>query len=81
MEKEDGFSPFKPSKKLLSSGSCPIANERGAVDVGDDSEGGKLSSGVSEYSTPIVGRRDKGGRCLVRRAMERNIERNIGRGH
>lgn len=74
-EEGNGFSSFKPSKKLLRS---PTVSERRELVAGDDSKGGELSSGVSEHSTPIAVRSNKGDRCLVRRAMERSTYARYG---
>ena len=65
-EEGEGFSSFiKPSKRLQRS---PIVGERKGVEVGEESEGGERSFGVSEHSTPLV-KGDKGGIYLARWAV------------
>lgn len=74
-EEGEGLSPFKPSRRLQRS---PIAGEKREAEIGEEPEGGEISFGVSDQSTPIE-KSGKGGGQLARRAMERSTLARYGR--
>lgn len=65
-----GFSPLKPNKKLQRS---LIVSRRKEAEAGVELEGGEVTFGVGDnvQSTPIATRNAKGGKYLVRRAVDK----------